>query len=185
MIPHLHFRFCPRCRSPRIQPEKEHGIFCTACGFLFFFNSAAAVSAIIQVRSGILLVQRKKAPRRGYLDLPGGFVSPGESLEAALKRELKEEINLEISRLRYFGSFPTRYRYKGLTYFVAEAVFLCRLAEFKPFLPNDEVSGWSIYRPADIDIEKLAFPSTRQALGQYRDRTSSRSRGNIGTRKKS
>lgn len=44
----------------------------------------------------ILLVQRGKPPAQGRWSLPGGAVELGEALEAALRREIKEECNLDI-----------------------------------------------------------------------------------------
>jgi len=35
-----------------------------------------------------------------------GFVDPGETLEDCVKREIKEEVNIEVKNIRYFGSQP-------------------------------------------------------------------------------
>jgi len=67
----------------------------------------------------VLVLRRAHAPRAGWLDVPGGFVEAGESLEAAARRELREETGLTLGRveplafhwdeywLRGFGRFPT------------------------------------------------------------------------------
>ena len=61
------------------------------------------VDAVIEKDGGIVLVERKNPPY-GWA-LPGGFVDYGESLEEAVKREVKEETNLEIHSLRQFRSY--------------------------------------------------------------------------------
>ncbi|XKE47359.1 NUDIX domain-containing protein [Halomonas organivorans] len=54
-----------------------------------------AVAAAV-VRDGrLLLVRRGRPPKAGRLALPGGKVGPGETLEAAVRRELREETGLE------------------------------------------------------------------------------------------
>jgi 8-oxo-dGTP diphosphatase len=55
-----------------------------------------AVGAVIFDRDRVLLVQRGQEPLKGEWSLPGGVVEIGETLEAALAREVREEASLEI-----------------------------------------------------------------------------------------
>ena len=50
----------------------------------------------------LLVVTRNRDPAKGTWDLPGGFLDPGETYEQGLRRELREELNLDIFALRYF-----------------------------------------------------------------------------------
>lgn len=54
------------------------------------------VGAAIIRRDAVLLVQRRTPPRQGQWSLPGGVVEVGETLDEALRREIKEETQLEI-----------------------------------------------------------------------------------------
>jgi len=140
---------------------------CPDCGYLYFHNAASAVSAIIKTNRRIILITRKHAPRRGYLDLPGGFVGHGETLEEALQRETQEELNLTVRDFRYFGSFPNRYDYKGVTYFSVDTIFTCKAVSLRAMSPREEVSEISILKPEEIDPQRLAFLSVRKALQKY------------------
>jgi 8-oxo-dGTP diphosphatase len=62
-----------------------------------------ATGGIIQNGNKVLLVQITYGANQGYWMLPGGFVEPGESLEEALVREVKEETGLETSPNRIVG----------------------------------------------------------------------------------
>ena len=57
------------------------------------------VGALIFRGDCILLVERGKEPLKGYWSLPGGVVEIGETLEQAIRREVREETNLEIEIL--------------------------------------------------------------------------------------
>jgi 8-oxo-dGTP diphosphatase len=62
-----------------------------------------AVSAAIFRDGKVLLVRRARSPGRGFYSLPGGRVEFGESLHAALHREVDEETGLEIGILGLAG----------------------------------------------------------------------------------
>ena len=168
MFSQTHFTFCPGCGGEKILPLHENGIQCADCGYVYFHNCASAVSALIETPGGIVLIQRRLAPKRGFLELPGGFVDYGESLEEALAREVREELNVEVENLRYLGSFPNVYPYKKVTYFTTDAFFTCSAVSLQPMKPKQEVSRILIRKPGRIDLKRIAFESTQKAIRAYR-----------------
>jgi NAD+ diphosphatase len=161
------FRHCPRCGTGILQRHSEKSVRCPACGFLFFFNPAAAVIALITDTEGRLLVTRRAHdPAQGTLDLPGGFVDPHETAEGALEREIREEINLEITSLRYLFSVPNIYDYAGIRYHTMDLVFACEVHDLNMLRPSDEVAEILFLRPDKLDPGAFGLTSMREIIAR-------------------
>lgn len=161
------FNYCPRCASPKIDVYMKNAIKCEACGYIYFHNTAAAVAAIVEIGEKILLIKRAHEPKAGFFDLPGGFVDYKESIDEAIVREVKEECNLDITDLRYFGSFANTYRYCDVEYFTADALFLCTPVKVKTLTLSEENSEFAIIDAGAVDMNTIAFDSIRAALEKY------------------
>jgi mutator protein MutT len=68
-------------------------------------NPRTGVYAIIKREHQILLVKQHKGPHRGKWDLPGGGLEMGETIEEALRRELREEVGLSFDTMELFDNF--------------------------------------------------------------------------------
>jgi NADH pyrophosphatase NudC (nudix superfamily) len=167
MLQYANFQFCPRCGKKKVEGFKENCLRCKECGFVYFHNCAAAVAGIIEFGQQILLTKRSAEPQKGFLDLPGGFVFYRESLEEALSREVKEELNLEIPCWRYLGSFPNIYSYGGVTYFTADAIFVASRSDLVGLKTGKEIAEAVLTLPQKIDWDQIAFDSIKQGLGKY------------------
>ena len=73
-------------------------------------NPRLTVDGVVIRRGHLLLIQRGREPFRGRWALPGGFVEYGETVEAAVVREVREEAGLETRIIRLLGvySHPER-----------------------------------------------------------------------------
>ena len=163
--------FCPKCGSTEINSVESNAMECITCGYIYFHNTASAVAALIEIpEAGILLVKRNHDPQKGFLDIPGGFVNYGESLENALRREIQEELSIDLPSIEYFGSFPNIYQYKTVTYFTTDIFFKCVLKSIPEIKANDEISEYLFYPLDKIPIDSLAFNSTKAVFEYYKEK---------------
>lgn len=161
------FKSCPGCKSARLRLDKEKAIICQDCQFTYFHNTAAAVAAIIEHDSKVLLVKRAEDPKASMWDLSGGFVDFNENAEQALIREVYEELNLKVTDLCYFTSAPNIYVYKDIPYYVLDLFFTCRATNINNIRPNAEIADFRLFSPDQIPIKTIAFESTKIALNYY------------------
>lgn len=110
------FNFCPLCASP-MNPYEDDGFErekCSKCGWVHYHNSRPTASAIIVQDGKVLLYKRAKDPFKGKWDLPGGYLEEKESPEEALRREMKEELGVEIEIKNFIGVIgPCYYPFGG------------------------------------------------------------------------
>ena len=71
-------------------------------GRLYPAHPTVAVSAIIFKEERILMIKRGKEPNKGKWSIPGGGIELGETLDQAVKREVREECSIEIEVERVF-----------------------------------------------------------------------------------
>ena len=157
-------RFCPDCGQDSFRPETDKSWRCAHCDFILYQNTAAAVAAIVVCADDILFAVRAGDPQAGKLDLPGGFVDNDETAEAALARELREELGLTGIGARYMASFPNTYPYGGIDYKTVDLIYVVELDERPSLQPADDVAGIRWVNAGSIPFAQLAFGSIRRAL---------------------
>jgi ADP-ribose pyrophosphatase YjhB (NUDIX family) len=170
LLPSASFRYCPRCGQGPVAPPEAPLFSCPACGFHYHFNPAVAAGVIAQDSEGrVLLVRRAKDPARGLLGVPGGFVDVGENAEESARREAREETGVEVESLRFLGSWPNLYAWRGVAYPVVDIYFTARACGGQAVSARHEVDEVLWLRLDEIDPELLAFPTTRAAFARYRE----------------
>ena len=123
------------------------------------------VGALIFRRSSILLVQRARNPLKDYWSLPGGLIETGETIEAALMREVLEETGLRVTALYTAGSLDSFYdpvadRIVMVPFFVARV----EDGEVQPDGAHDQHRWSSFAEAADL----LTFVAQRRLLDDVR-----------------
>jgi len=111
-------QYCGKCGGVTGPLEGERGRVCAGCGLHFFPRVTPAVIVAV-VRDGkILLAQSSRFPAAFYSVL-AGFVEPGETFEECVRREIREEVGIEVEDLRYFGSQPWPFPHSLMVGFTA------------------------------------------------------------------
>ncbi len=95
--------FCGRCGQPTEPIPGERAKRCPTCGLITYPRLSPAV--IVQITRGDqILLARNANFRGGFYSVLAGFVEPGETLEGTVRREIREEVGLEVEAIRYFAS---------------------------------------------------------------------------------
>ena len=102
-------QYCSRCGTPPEILSYERAKKCPNCGFSTYPRLAPAVivrvDRIIDNRHHILLARNHRFPP-GFYSVLAGFTEPGETLEECVHREIKEEVGINVTNIKYFGSQP-------------------------------------------------------------------------------
>ena len=120
-----------------------------------------AVDGIVQLFDenenfkGIVLIERKNPPYG--LAIPGGFVDIGESTEEALKREMKEEISLDVEITGLLGVYSDPDR--DPRFHTVSIVYICK-AYGNP-VASDDAKKVFVYKLEEIPFDKLVFDHSK------------------------
>lgn len=112
-------RFCGQCGSAMSLVSWELAALCNKCGHRCYPRIAPCVLVGIVNKDKILLA-RSSRHRPGFFSILAGFVESAETLEQAAVREVKEEVGVDITNLRYVGSQPWPFPHSLMTGFIAD-----------------------------------------------------------------
>lgn len=166
-----YLKFCPKCGNESLNWDGEKKWNCKVCDYVLFHNVAGAVAVVIKCGDEILLTRRNQEPKKGKLDLAGGFVDPKESAEETCARELFEEMKMriDISKLKYLASLPNIYEYKNIIYNTLDLFYEYESDEkFEVNLEISEISETVWLKIQDINPDDIAFDSQRIFLEKYK-----------------
>lgn len=99
-------RFCGRCGSATEAAAGERATRCPSCGLLNFPRISPAVITLIERGNEALLARGRTFGANPMYSTLAGFVEPGETLEQCVEREIREEVGVEVSDIRYLRSQP-------------------------------------------------------------------------------
>jgi NAD+ diphosphatase len=160
-------RFCGRCGNETGLSSAERSRRCPHCGLTAFPRLAPAIIVLIE-RDGpdgpeALLARGRQFPIPMYSCL-AGFVEPGETLEGAVHREVREEVGVEIDEVHYVASQPWPFPHSLMLGFTA------RWASGHLVLDETEIADANWYRPDDLPMIPPGMSIARRLIDAWVER---------------
>jgi NAD+ diphosphatase len=155
------WRFCPCCATTlALVTQEEDGSFkarqrCPACGWTHWNNPTPVLAAVIQYQDKILLARNAAWTGKMYA-LITGFMEAGETPQAGITREIKEETNLDVRELNLIGVYDFQRMNQVIIAFHARAEGTVRL--------SPELVDWRLY---DYHAVKCWPAGTGYALADW------------------
>lgn len=112
-------QFCGKCGTKTGPGQEEFVRKCPNCGMVYYPRLSPAAIMLVHREDELLLARSPHFPPGMYSAL-AGFVEPGESIEETARREVGEEIGVELGEIRYFGSQPWPFPNSLMIGFLAE-----------------------------------------------------------------
>jgi NAD+ diphosphatase len=153
-------QYCGHCGNQTYSKNYERAKECPNCGLVSFPRISPAVIVLVQRDDQLLLARSLRHPSNMYSVL-AGFVEPGETLEEAVVREIREEVGLEIKNLRYFGSQPWPYPNSLMI------AFTCEYSEGEIILAVDEMADAGWYRIDELPRIPPPISIARQLIDWF------------------
>lgn len=155
---------CPHCATADEQP-----LVCERCGWRWYANPKPAAAVIVELDAGgpdpsILLLRRAVEPGLGAWDLPAGYLDPGESFEAAARRETLEEAGIEVELVALAGVYHSPAAnavtvvYQGRAQEAAASVQTDFESSEHAWVPRSAIGEW---------LPRIAFPSMASAIADW------------------
>jgi NAD+ diphosphatase len=141
---HRRHRFCANCGAETEVREAGHVRHCPNCGAEHHPRTDPVVIMLVTRGDEVLLGRQPTWPEHRYSAL-AGFVEPGESLEEAVAREVREEAEIEIGRPRYISSQPWPFSMSLMLGFVAP------YASGEPAIGDEELEDVRWFRREEVE----------------------------------
>lgn len=163
------YKFCPRCRNKLA--IKEESLQCVQCGFNLYINPIPCNGVIIEnEKREVLLVNRKFEPKKGYWDLPGGFIQPGESLEHSVNREIQEELGVEVEMTGIIGVYEDNYLFQEIINPSLGVIVTAKILSGN-LKAADDAAEFQYFPRDQVLQQQIGFPMVIKGIKDYLKKT--------------
>lgn len=151
-------RFCGACGKTTVRHESgEFAMVCPGCGHSAYPRISPAMICVVRRGREILLAHHKRYDLPVYACL-AGFVEPGENLEECVRREVKEEVGVEVSNIRYIASQSWPFPHSLMVGFFAD------YAGGELVLDRAELTDARWFSPEDLPKLPFSLSISRQLI---------------------
>ncbi len=171
--------FCSHCGSAELAFEVPQGDsrprhICRSCQRIHYSNPKIVTGCLPVWEEQVLLCRRAIEPRRGYWNIPSGYMENGETVEEGAVRELWEEARARVERQQLHAIFSIPHINQVYIH------FLGRLLNGQ-FAVGEESLETRLFAEREIPWEDIAFSSSVFSLRHYfADQRSRRREVHIG-----
>ena len=158
-----HHSYCGKCGRATVDKKDERARICPACGLVNYPRVSPAIIVAVVKADRILLARSARFPG-GFFSVLAGFVEPGETLEACVKREVFEETGIDVRNIRYFGSQPWPFPDSLMVAFTA------KYADGEIRIDGKEIVEAAWYAGDNLPDIPPGFSIARQLIDWFADR---------------
>lgn len=159
--PRQRFYYCPKCghELKYVNHQERPRLTCSSCSFIFYENPIVGVAAIVlNENRQILLGRRKGGQFSGLWCIPCGYLEYGEDVYVGIRREFKEETNLDIELQ---SLFTVQSNYHDPECYTVGIWFIAKI------IGGKIKAGDDLDKLAFFDLENspsLAFPTDKKVI---------------------
>ena len=163
-------QFCSRCRGALKSRTDMRAKECPDCGRFEFPRISPAIIVLVEKEGAVLLAHSPRFPG-DFFSVLAGFVEPGESLEDAVHREVREETGINVKDIAYFGSQPWPFPDSLMIGFTA------RYDSGEMRIDGEEITEAGWYRPDNLPKIPGKLSIARQLIDCFIEKHSHASAG--------
>lgn len=157
--------FCSHCGSNQLTKEIPAGdnrlrIVCQNCGTIHYTNPKVVAGCLPIYDGKILLARRAIEPRKGFWNLPAGYLENGETVMEGAMRETYEETGADIRIVRLHALYNLTHVNQLYLFYLADVLS-------EKFDGGEESLEVKLFEPEEIPYDEMAFTSSIFAIRRY------------------
>lgn len=157
-------KFCGRCGNKMAKSEAERALVCPGCKNTIYPKLCPAVIVAVTNKDSIIMTKYTGRQYKNYA-LIAGFAEFGETIEETVKREVKEEVGLDVKNLRYYKSQPWALSSSLLMGFFAEVD-----GDTKITMDEAELKEAEWFKRDEMPVEDDGVSLTREMMMAFKNK---------------
>lgn len=158
--------FCSNCGSANLDYKVPSGdnrkrVICADCHAIHYANPKIVAGCLPIHDNRVLLARRAIEPRKGYWNVPSGYLENGETVEEGALREVREEVLAEVDLIGMHALYSIPHINQVYIHFLAE------LQSPDAYGCGPESSEVRLFREDEIPWDEIAFTSSVFTLRRY------------------